>query len=259
MDIFYSIIFAIVQGITEFLPVSSSGHLIILHDIFDMHLTSDLAFDVALHAGTFFAILIYFYRDLVKFYKTSPRTLVLICMGAIPAGVVGYFLEDFIDSSLRSLNVIIVMLVAVGVLLIVAEKYHKPLLTLKHLTWQQTLTIGIAQIFALVPGTSRSGITIIAGIATNLKRREAAEFAFLIGLPIFGLATLKKVWDLSQVGVAAHEWTVILIGFFVSGVVGFFVIKYLLKFLDKYSLKWFAYYRFALAFVLIIYLLIKPA
>lgn len=247
------------QGITEFLPISSSGHLVILHDIFNMHLTSDLAFDVALHAGTFLAILIYFFNDLVKFYKSSPKILALICLGAIPAGVVGYFLDDFIESSLRSLYVIIVMLVAVGILLIVAEKYHQPKQSLAQLTWQKTLAIGLAQIFALVPGTSRSGITIIAGIAVNLKRREAAEFAFLIGLPVFALATLKKMWDLSKIGVEAHEWIMLFIGFFISGIVGFFAIKYLLKFLDKYSLQWFAYYRFALAFALIIYLLVKPA
>lgn len=257
MDIVYSIILAIVQGLTEFIPVSSSGHLVILHDILSFNLTSDLAFDVALHAGTFVAVLIFFAKDIIYYIKNYFKLIWLILLASIPAGLVGLLLEDIIDQVLRNTWIVAIMLVIVGILFIITEKYAKTEIDLKKLNWQQALFVGIAQILALIPGTSRSGITIIAGMFMKLKREQAARFSFLIAIPIFAGATLKKTWDLSKISIDSSEWVVIIIGLIVSGIVGYFCIKYFLKFLEKYPLNWFAYYRFILAFILIIYLIVR--
>ncbi len=257
MEIFYATILGIVQGITEFVPVSSSGHLVILHDLLNFELTSALAFDVALHAGTLVAIIIFFFKDIVKYIKNKDVILWYILIAIIPAGIAGLLFEDYIDEVLRSSWVVVVMLIAVGVLFILGEKYFKQEKDLKGLTWKKGLLIGVAQVLALIPGTSRSGITILAGMGVGIKREQAARFSFLIGLPIFAGAALKKSYDLSKMGIASDEIILFIIGFVVSAIVGYACIKYLLKFLEKYSLRGFAYYRFILAILLIIYLLFK--
>ncbi|MFH0818563.1 MAG: undecaprenyl-diphosphate phosphatase [Patescibacteria group bacterium] len=257
MEILYSIIFGIIQGITEFLPVSSSGHLIILHNILSFNLVSDIAFDVALHAGTFLALLIFFGKDIINYCRHQQRFMAIIIVAAVPAGIAGLFLEDIIDLYLRNIWIIVATLIIVGVLFILIEKRVSTEKTMIDINVKSALKIGFFQILALIPGTSRSGITIYAGMASGLKREQAARFSFLIGLPIFAGATLKKSWDLSQIGIAPEQWLYIAVGIITSFVVGIISIKFLLKFLEKYSLRAFAYYRFALAVVLIIYLLIK--
>lgn len=248
---------AIVQGVTEFFPVSSSGHLIILHNLFSINLSSDLSFDVALHFGTLMAMLLYFYQDLINYLRKSPKFLLLIVLASIPAGLVGLLLNDFIEQNLRSDWVVVTMLILVGILFIIIEKISLSTLDLSSLNYKKALFIGCAQIISLIPGTSRSGITIIAGMQQKLKRQDAAKFSFLIGIPIIAAAALKKSWDLREVGLMPSERIDMLVGVAVSAMVGFFCIKYFLKFLEKYSLKWFAYYRFLLAFIVIIYLLFK--
>lgn len=210
-----------------------------------------------LHTGTFLALVIYFFKDLVYFVKKEPRFLLIIILASIPAGAVGFFLEDYIDLYLHNLIVVIAMFIIVGLLFLFVEKNYRPRIDCKQLTWQKGLIIGFMQIIALIPGTSRSGICIISGMYLKLKRSEAARFSFLISLPIFALATLKKLYDLSIIGVAISEWQIMLIGVFVSFFVGYFCLKYLLKYLQTHSLYLFAYYRFIIAFFLIIYLLFK--
>lgn len=256
MEFFYATLLGIVQGITEFVPVSSSGHLVILHDLLNFDLSSDLAFDVALHTGTLVAIIIFFFKDIIRYIKTKDVILWYILIAIIPAGIAGLLFEDYIDEVLRSSWVVVVMLVVVGVLFILGEKYFKQEMDMKGLTWKKALIIGVAQVLALVPGTSRSGITILAGMGTKMKREQAARFSFLIGLPIFAGAGLKKGYDLSKMSISQSEWIIFAIGFVVSAIVGYFCVKYLLKFLEKYSLRGFAYYRFILAFIIIIYLIV---
>ncbi len=257
MDIFYAIVLAAVQGITEFFPVSSSGHLVILHSLLQFNLDSNLSFDVALHSGTLFALLVYFYRDIINYFRRKDKILGQILVAIIPAGAVGFFLEEQIDYYLRSVWVVAIMLAAVGLLFLVVEKFFQPKFNLTHLTWKQALLIGLLQVLSLIPGTSRSGVTIMAGMAQGLRREQAARFSFLIGLPIFLAASLKKVYDLSKIGMSSEEGYLFVIGFLVAAVVGYFGIKYLLKLLTKYSLRGFAYYRLIIAGGLIIYLLIK--
>ena len=257
MEYFYAIFLGIVQGLTEFLPISSSGHLVVLHDFLNFNLSSDLAFDVALHTGTFFALLIFFFKDIIYYITKERRMLWLIIIGAVPAGFVGLFLENIIEFYLRNPWIVALMLIIVGIIFIVVEKYAKQQLTLKTMTWKQALVVGIAQIISLIPGTSRSGITMVTGLAMDMKREQAARFSFLIALPIFFGATLKKGYDLSKIDIGSNEWGLILVGLITAFIVGYFCIKYLLKYLQKHTLDIFAYYRFALAAIIIIFLLIK--
>lgn len=256
MEIIYSIILGIVQGITEFVPVSSSGHLVILHGLLNFEVASDLAFDVALHTGTLAALIIFFFKDIVSYFKTKDKILWQIAIAMIPAGLAGFLFEDFINEVLRSDWVVAVMAILVGVLFILGEKYFKANADLNILNWKKSLLIGLAQILALIPGTSRSGITILAGMGMGLKREPAARFSFLVGLPIFAGAALKKSVDLIQDPLPSQEWMLFGVGFSVSAIVGYFCVKYLLKFLAKHSLRGFAYYRFGLAILLILYLIL---
>lgn len=255
MEIIYSIILGAIQGLTEFIPISSSGHLIVLHDFLKFNLESNLAFDVALHTGTLIALLVFFFKDIIHYFTKERNMLWIILIGVVPAAIVGFFLEDIIDTFLRNTWVVVVMLIIGGILFLLAEKYSKLELDLKELTWKKALFIGFAQILALIPGTSRSGITIIAGMSTKLKREQAARFSFLIGLPIFLGATLIKGYDLTKMNIPSNEWTLLAVGLTTSFIVGFFCIKYLLMFLQKHTLNVFAYYRFILAAIIIIILL----
>ncbi|MBU0671353.1 undecaprenyl-diphosphatase UppP [Patescibacteria group bacterium] len=257
MDIIYSIILGAIQGLTEFLPISSSGHLVILHDFLKFNLESDLAFDVALHTGTLLALLTFFFKDIIHYFTKERKMLWIILVGAFPAALVGFFLEDVIDFYLRFSWIVAIMLIIGGILFLVAEKYSKLLLDLKDLTWKKALFVGLAQILALIPGTSRSGITIIAGMGAKLKREQAARFSFLIGLPIFFGATLIKAYDLTKMNIPSNEWILFAVGLITAFIVGFLCIKYLLLFLEKHTLKIFAYYRFILAFIIILFLIFK--
>jgi len=125
------------------------------------------------------------------------------------------------------------------------------------MTWRQALTVGLLQIISLIPGTSRSGITIVGGMIGGMKRDQAARFSFLIGIPIFAGATLKKGYDLSKIEIGSDQWTLIAIGLITAFIVGFFCIKYLLLFLKKYPLNVFAYYRFVLAAIIVLFLIFK--
>lgn len=245
------------QGITEFLPISSSGHLIILHDLLNFNVVSNLAFDVSLHTGTFIALLIFFRSDLHKYIAKDKTFLKLIIIASIPAGICGLIFNNYIEANLRSSWIVVIMLVLIGALFIFIEKKVITPKKLNEINLKNALIIGLAQIVALIPGTSRSGITIIAGMQQKINKRDAAAFSFLISLPIFTALTLKNFWDLSKISISPHDVLDMAIGMGCSALIGYFSIKYLLKFLEIYSLRWFAYYRFFLAFLLIIYIFTK--
>ncbi|MDP3970334.1 MAG: undecaprenyl-diphosphate phosphatase [bacterium] len=252
MEYIYTIILGVVQGITEFAPVSSSGHLVLLHEWFKLDLSSELVFDVALHAGTLFAIIVFFTKDIIHYIKHSPKLLWLFVLSSIPAAIVGFFLEDIIDEKLRSVWVVVIMLVLVAIIFLVVERKARQRIVLDKIGWKQALTIGFAQMLSLIPGTSRSGITISTGMALGLSRVDATRFSFLMAIPIFLGVTGKKGIDLIQQPVSKHEMFLILIGFVISFVVGMVVIRYLLVFFKRYSLRPFAWYRIVLAVVVTI-------
>lgn len=269
MDNSIAIIFGIVQGATEFIPVSSSGHLVLLHELFPSFATiDDLAFDVALHVGTLLAVISFFWKDVVKYLsalfrikpegqqKTDRRLSVLMILAIIPAGLAGLLLEDIIELYLRSPIIVAAALIAVAVLFLIVEAVDKQKFT-KHfeqLNWKSALFIGCMQILSVVfPGTSRSGITIVAGMMAKLTREQAARFSFLLSIPLILAAGLKKMTDLAIVGVQLDQIPVLLLGSISSAIVGYLAIGVLLRFLKKNTLKPFAYYRIVLgALVLLI-------
>lgn len=270
MLIFYSIFFGVVQGLTEFLPISSSGHLVILHEFLKFNISDSLAFDVALHFGTLFALLFFFWPDVVKYFKaflksfsnwnlkgdTNQRISWLILLSTVPAAIAGFLLENAVETVFRSVNIVAAALVIGAVLFFIFEKVGKKIKELDKLNWKGAVLIGLAQVLALIPGVSRSGITIIAGLSINLKRQEAARFSFLMAIPIILGAGLKKFYDLANQGFNGMEWNIYLFGFLASLISGYFCVKYFLRYLKDHSLNIFGIYRILLAIIIIFLLAI---
>lgn len=257
----FSVIYGALQGLTEFLPISSTAHLIILHRIWPIEVASDLGYDVVLHAGTLVALLIYFRNDIYRyafgFFRSfqhwnvrndsEQRLAWLIVLGSIPAGIIGYALESSIENSLRSLWVIVIALLAGAALFIVVERVSRKNRDLSSLGAGASLAVGFAQALALIPGVSRSGITIIAGLFAGMKREAAARFAFLLSIPIIFGAAIKKILEITQQGALTQHPLVYVAGLIASLVSGYLCLKYFLRYLQSRSLLLFAYYRIILA------------
>lgn len=245
-----ALILGIVQGLTEFLPVSSTAHLILFPWFFnwggDMN---SLTFDVALHAGTLLALIICLWRDWVELVFKKQKLFMLIVIASVPAGLAGFFLNDFVEYTLRSPYIIAGTLVVFGGVMLVSEKMYKTE-SIENVDLSDAVLIGMAQALALIPGVSRSGITISAGLFRGLEREASARFSFLLSTPIIAGATLLHARKL-YVESADHNMQLFLIGFIAAAVSGFATIKFLLSFLKKHPLNVFAYYRFGLAVVII--------
>ncbi|HYA12378.1 MAG TPA: undecaprenyl-diphosphate phosphatase [Thermodesulfovibrionales bacterium] len=245
-----AIILGVIQGITEFFPVSSTAHLILVPWFFGWKGdVNTLTFDVALHAGTLIALLFCFWKDWVELLIKKQKLLTIIIFASIPAGIAGFFLNDIVEKSLREPFVISVMLVAVGFIMLAAEKTGK-YKDMEKVDYLDALTIGVAQATALIPGVSRSGITISAGLFKGLKREASARFSFLISTPIIAGATLLhlKKFLTSQ---GTYDFQLFGVGLITSSITGLLAIKFLIAFLKKYPLNIFVYYRFILAVVII--------
>lgn len=256
MDILQSVVLGIVQGITEFLPISSTAHLI-LTPLFLGWKDPGLTFDVALHVGTFLAVAAYFREDIALMIKgglTSlrrpnfaedpyQRLAWLTVIGCVPAGIVGILFEDAIETTLRSPYVIAATLSGVALLLLLAEFVGKRDRDVKHLTLRDALLIGVAQACALIPGVSRSGATMTMGMFSGLTREASARFSFLLGIPIIFASCLFKLRDLPGAGLGTGELVAMGVGVLTSAVTGYFVIKFLLGFLAKRSMMVFIVYR----------------
>lgn len=264
MSIIEAIILGIIQGLTEFIPISSSGHLVIAQTV--MSGASNHLFLEWINLGTVLALVVYFWPriyatvvDIVM--KRELRLAVNIVIAMLPAGLAGFFLADFIESHpfFSSLWTIVVTLAVVGVLLVVLEKLPKlPAVTaLEKLPRSRALMVGLAQVLALIPGTSRSGSTIIAGRLMGLKAADAAEFSFLVSIPImFGVITklLVKAGDRAYF---FDNLAPLLIGNIAAFVSGLLAVGFLMKFLQTRSLAIFGYYRIGLAAVLLVILLVQ--
>ncbi len=234
----------IIQGLTEFLPVSSSGHLLIVPALLGWP-ESGLTFDVALNTGTFLAAVCYFFPvwwdllwgGLVKGNKEQRRTLGLLVLATIPAGLVGFVAQSFITGHLRLPVLAALMLIVFGLLLGYADR-HKSTGTIDTMTWRQALAIGCAQVLALIPGVSRSGITLTTGLFHGFSREEATRFSFLLLAPIsFGAAV-------TQIPAFAHAPAQpMVIGVVTSFLIGLAAIHFMLRFLQKYGLRPYVWYR----------------
>ncbi|EKD79320.1 MAG: Undecaprenyl-diphosphatase [uncultured bacterium] len=256
MEYFYASLLGIVQGITEFLPISSSGHLILLHEALDFQVGSDLAFDVALHAGTLCAIIIYFAKDIIQYFQRGRKFLLAVLISCVPAGLIGLVLGDLIDAYARSSWVVVVMLATVAGVFFVVEKYYRPHLTLDTINWKHAFLIGCAQVLSLIPGTSRSGITMSAGMGLGLNREAAARFSFIMTIPLLFAVIGQQGLAIMEEELTRHDYLVMGVGTVVSAVIGAIVIRYLLVFLRRNSLKPFAWYRLGLALVVSLMLLL---
>ena len=262
MDLLAAAFLGIVQGLTEFLPVSSSGHLILARAFFGWDAGRfGLAFDVACHVGTFLAVVAYFHRDVMAMIAALPgalsgrrgpaeRLVWLVVVGTLPVVAVGLLLGDQIGSeALRTPPVVAVTMALGAVGLLVAERLGTQSRSEDTVGFGEAFAIGVAQAAALVPGISRSGATLTLALLLGLRRPGAARFVFLLSLPAVLAAAGKEALDLSEVGVAAVPVTLFAVGLTVSGIVGYLTIKYFLRYLANHSLAVFAYYRFALAAV----------
>lgn len=278
MEFIQAIIYGIIQGITEFLPISSTAHLVIFPYVFDWT-DPGLTFDVFLHLGTVIAILSFFLKDWILIFKYflnrkdnleeanikfgKPNFLLILLVGTIPAAILGYFLEASIEDTFRSPLLIAIMLIIFGLVLYLAdsEKINKHQKDLKDVGYFYSLIIGFAQSIALIPGVSRSGATMTAGLLLGLKREVAARFSFLLATPIMIGATLFRFKDV--ISLPAQElfngfgfWPAI-VGFLFSLVSGYLAIKYLLKFLQKGTFLPFVIYRIILGLIIIIIYFLK--
>ncbi len=279
-----SIILGILQGLTEYLPISSSAHLVIIPYLFNFSSPLIAAagnykniFDVALHFGTTLSTIVYFRKDLLslvtKFLTASKDyisssdkenkrdnsdfLLLYIVIACIPAGIVGLFFDDFIESTIKNnIYIICVMLISVSVLMFWAEKYYTKKYEKEGFETtglKKAFLIGCAQTLALIPGTSRSGITIIAGIFLKLKREDAARFSFLLSTPVIIGASLYKMRELLN-DFPTEIQLPFISGVVVSFIIGLLAIHFLLKFLRNNKLHIFAIYRILLAIGLLLFI-----
>lgn len=263
----------ILQGLTEFLPVSSSGHLVLFHEVFGFSFSDDVLFDVALHLATAAALIVFFRREILRLVRGFLRTLIprrrgarpgadpdgrlawLIVLGTVPAVLAGVLFDDLIETVFRSVAVVAAMLAAVALLFFVAEKLGKRIRRMEEAGVRDALAVGLAQALALVPGVSRSGITIVAGLARGFKRDEAARFSFLLSIPAVLGAGVKKAFAVADWSQA--DGLVLAIGFAAAFVSGLLVLRFFLRFLGRRPLHVFAWYRLALAAVLLVVLLTR--
>ena len=245
-----ALILGIVQGVTEFFPVSSTAHLILLPWFFKWGGDLDtLTFDVALHGGTLLALVLCFWRDWIEMLMHKRRLFYLIILASIPAGGVGFFFNDFVEESLRSPYIISLTLILGGIVMFLSEKMLKNR-SLEDLNLPDAVVIGIAQAIALIPGVSRSGITISAGLFRGLDRSSSARFSFLLSTPIIAGATLLHAKKM-MTGNANYDLNLFMVGVAASAITGYTAIRFLMSFFRKYSLNAFVYYRFLLAAVII--------
>jgi undecaprenyl-diphosphatase len=233
MTILQAIILGIVQGITEFLPISSSGHLILGETLLNLEVAELKTFDVVVHVGTLLAILAYFWKDLWQ-VKRWPWLI----LGTIPAVIVGLTLEDQIDAVFRSALAVGIVMIIVGAIFMIPESWGKRARD-KSLKWWQVVLVGIAQAVAIIPGVSRSGSTIFTGTMLGMQREEAARFSFLLGaVAITGAGILTGL----DIETASVDWGVLVAGFIASFVAGFLSVKWLMKYLKHHSLRVFGIY-----------------
>ncbi|MGD8525577.1 MAG: undecaprenyl-diphosphate phosphatase [Thioalkalispiraceae bacterium] len=264
MTLIQIIVLAVVQGLTEFLPISSSAHLILVPVLSEWP-DQGLAFDVAVHVGTLSAVVWYFRHDVVSMTKDWSRSCLqrktvgdsrlawAVILATIPVGAGGLLLHDLVDTVLRSPLVIAWATIGFGLLLWWADVQGKRARDEHHLNWKDIIVIGLAQVLALVPGTSRSGITMTAGLMMGLTRSAAARFSFLLSIPVILMAGGYKSIKLLQAGQV--DWNAIFIGTALSAVTAYLCIHVFLKVLERMGMLPFVIYRLMLG-ALLLYLFI---
>jgi len=274
MHLVQAAILGLIQGLTEFLPVSSSAHLILVRDVLHWNLLGDdphwnTIFDLSVHAGTFAALLVYFRQDVARlldaFFTSFRRGLGgvperrlawIILIATIPAAVAGVSAESVIEANLRQApSIVASLLVIFGLALWLAERVGRKLRETRQIGWVDGIIIGLFQALALAPGVSRSGITMTAGLARGLTRETAARFSFLLSLPVIGGAALFGLHEAAQnaASLPPGSTPIFTVGFFSAGISGYLCIRYFLAYLQRRSLAPFIVYRVALGVLLLVW------
>lgn len=257
MSIIEAILLGLLQGITEFLPISSTGHLLLADSLFN--LDSSFEFDVLLNIGTIVALVIFYRATILQLIKESLkdlRVLARFIVATIPAVLIGFTASEFIENSLRSPWVVVVMLVVIGVVMVIAT-HKKTGDTISRLSLPNALKIGVAQSVALIPGTSRSGMTILAGQHVGLSAVEAAKFSFMLAIPTITGATLKVALSSDGRSFFSQNLDLIIWGNIASFLAGILAVRFLISVLSKNGLKYFGWYRIVLGVVLAVLLFAK--
>ena len=272
MDYFNSIILGIIQGLTEFLPVSSTAHLILIPKLLKIKeaLLNSMAFDIFLHLGTLFAVVLFYWQKLLKILKSffsgifsvdERKTIdfkigVYLIIGTLPAFLFGYFLKDIIETIFRGTFYVASFLILFSFFLLIADKIKNAGREINDMNIMDAIIIGCFQAIALLPGVSRSGISITAGLLRGFKRADAAEFSFLLSIPaIFG-AVVFGTKDLLKYGVDGNL-LILISGFIFSFLSGFFAIKFLISFVKKYSYLIFVIYRVIFGIIIIVFAILN--
>lgn len=266
LELLKVILFGIVEGYTEFLPISSTGHLILLENLVHLDQPEDFfnVFKVVIQLGAIFSVVVLYWDRLWPFTRTktaTERQTVLnlwmkIIIACIPGAVVGFFLDDIIDAKLSTPVVIAITLILYGLAFILLEKFQEkkrfPIQTTKQLSYKTALFIGIFQCLALIPGTSRSGATILGAMLFGVSRAAGAEFSFFLGIPMMCGASFLKIvkHGLSFTG---GQWVILILGIVVSFVVALLSIRYLMNYIRRHDFSVFGWYRIGLGIVVLVY------
>jgi undecaprenyl-diphosphatase len=263
LDIWAAIVLALMQGLTEFLPISSSAHLILVPQILGWP-DQGLAFDVAVHLGTLIAVIAYFHREVVDIVTATLRSLFgrahesgdahlgwAILVATVPVVVAGFLMEDIVETRLRSPLVIAVATAFFGVLLWIADLRRNSVDDEHNISLLMAFLIGIAQVLALIPGTSRSGITITAGLGLGLSRQTAARFSFLISMPAIAGASVLESFELVQ-SPDPVPWAAMLVGLLVAAISAYLCIRLFLNVIERIGMLPFMAYRLLLAAILMV-------
>lgn len=264
MSLVQAILLGVLQGLTEFIPVSSSGHLVLIPWLLGWD-DPGLTYNTVVHLGTLLAVALYFRRDIVMLLRGFLRSLAtrkidsfetrlpwLIVLATIPAALAGYFAEDLFEKLFGAPRIASMLLLVTGLILVVSERLGRKRRDLKELSVRDAAWIGLAQAAAIAPGLSRSGATIAAGLWRDQRRPDAARFSFLIALPVIaGAGALQLVKTISS-GLAGAQWALLIVGFLSAFVSGYLAIRFLLRFVQTHSLRPFAYYCWAIGLLGII-------
>lgn len=271
IDILKAILFGIVEGITEWLPISSTGHMILLNDFIHLGVSDEFyeLFEVVIQLGAILAVVVMYFKVIFpygfgKTKKDSMNTLNLwgkILVACIPAAIIGILFDDWLDEHLYNSIVVSLALIIYGIVFIVIESKNfgkRNTKTLNDITYKQALGIGGFQLLSLIPGTSRSGSTIIGGLILGLERSIAAEFTFFLAIPVMaGASLLKLLKYILKVGFTftSSELIILGIGCLVAFIVSILIIKFLMNYIRKHDFKAFGYYRIILGIIVLIYFL----
>ncbi|MGC8716795.1 MAG: undecaprenyl-diphosphate phosphatase [bacterium] len=253
METLRVILLGVIQGLTEFIPVSSTAHLFLVRDFLNWP-DLGLSFDMALHLGTLLALIAYMWRDWYKILVERRDLLLLIIIATIPGAIAGFFLENAAETYFRSPFLMAITLSVFGVILLLVDRWSRHNVSIDNIRIREALIIGISQMFAVIPGVSRSGATLTGAFLCNLKREDSARFSFLLSVPIIlgagGVSFLKIIKGGEVIPIGT-----VLLGILFSFIFGYLAVHFMLTYLKRHNVTIFTYYRLILSLLIIIFLL----